>query len=433
MNNKNKLLIITIFIIIILCVFSSCNDYDVIYYENILEESTVKQFELKKELVDLEQRYTLCYQDKNLENIVFNYSYPVQNTNTEKIELKFLDSDSWMKELFPNHIYTFSNKESTWLYPQNINDGILGINDTGKSIELYFKENMSLKLENIKYDDSSDMKREYLSYKGTTKNLKIYNTISGLLGEIYIKEKDDMPSWIINSNDFVLNNINDYYLPFYNNLSDKNDIEFIFQALGIIDANNKFHEYKITTTGKEVDVLTKTKDNICYPIKLYFSLERYSSKAIIDSQTNSHENNAYLKSYVVLGKHSMYGESELNIRFSTSFLPNIKNNDIQNVYLRIKSFDKEKYRISAYYLNEDWCSWTIDKMNKPTIGNLIGESKLKNGYYYIDITELYKLYLGIENERLTEIGIRLIAHKGCVVLPTADNSVFPISVVVKYK
>lgn len=409
-------------------------------YDYILEDTTIKCQNLKSERVDLEKENTLNYIDNEEKNTVFYFSYPVQNENMNKFDFKFMKNTGDMSESYSDYELEYDAYHCKWLYPEMLTTqrGILGVDDGGGQIRLSLSNWNESTYSKQKIETRYGDEREAVIYKNSSGQAAFYNTLTGFISETDVTQTLDTIEWEIITDDYEIGKTNPYYITFCNN-KDENDIQYIFQTMGCYDKNGNFYECKIDLQCDNgvyhLKLSMEALDKNCYPLTVLTSFERYASKAIIDSETNTEMDfNSYLKSYTILGEHEKYGASELNVRFSTTNLPKINPSDIQSAKLRIKNLSNDPVTIEAYMIEQEWCSWTVVHDKKPLQGNLIGESVLEDdGYYYIDITELYKSYLVIGEEKLTEQGICLKVKEGYTVLPTADNSLYPISVVINYE
>lgn len=427
----------------ILFFFTSCSpSVSGLEYPHILSECEIQDMGITQKDETNSKENTMVFETKQ-GHAAYYYAYPVYDQGNNQATFTPQNTASEWLRLFPGHSKQLNTLGHKWLFPDDLNaeKEIVGIMDNGNLIHIsYLGENQAKGSVTVA-ENAFGEEREQLVYEGE-KKISFYSSLTGFFTEIPINDSDEanIVEFLITTDYITIGKPTEYYVPFVS--GDENDsIQYIFQACAIVDQTGAFYEYtlsaeRVTENQYKIKCCFSENEDMKYPATLVCSFEKYSEKAIIDSEANSKNKNVYLKSYSLLGNNGTRESANLFVRFSTSNLPeNIDSRKIQSVKLRIKHLGGEALPLSARLVNESWCSVTLTQSTSPPLGVRLGEARPDDsGYYNIDITDLYKQFLAEDVLKITEYGVCISADNSekSVVIPTADNSLYPIAVVLAY-
>lgn len=448
---KKIMSLITIWTLIAL-LLSSCKPVDTsLIYSPFITDSIIQKNGLDTHINNFYN--TIHYLDKNANDFIYYSAYPLFNTMNNKevkyIEMAIEDITPEYKVIYKNYPYMQTIYNGLVFYPTSLSDDPIVVkNQEGEKLEIDLSDLSdadSFKLETKMRKNEAGKRTKVLVYTNQKNGMiiSLFPAITGFEIEFAIQNATEGAlSFMLKTAKDMVRNTN-FYSAFGNKAKD-HDISYIVQERGARLSDGTYNHLHLSTQeeeknlyGVKLQIPENGKD--VYPLKTSLSIELYADKALIDSQVFSgySNKNAYLKSYAVLGSDDIWGTQRSFIRFSTSNLPEIRPENIISVDLVMKMIEgPSDARISAFFLEKEWCSWTLNWDTMPGELEIFDESEVdKDGYFHIDITSLFKENLVKDVEQLTEVGVGIKASNedDYMEVATADNCTYPIYYTIVYK
>ena len=125
---------------------------------------------------------------------------------------------------------------------------------------------------------------------------------------------------------------------------------------------------------------------------IFFEINMQETKLFQDTTVESRHpkmNNAF-GGTAFLGKTDTFGEQWLYSRIELSNLPHLQNQRVIKAILHIPKLNGSKSLLTIHRIAARFCSFGSNWENKISITNPLSESVSSNGYYHLDITNLFR-------------------------------------------
>lgn len=360
---------------------------------------------------------------------MYIFSAPIQYKNKDKYET--IDNSIIISN---NKKYAYQNKGNSIItyFPKSLKDSFrIEYHDKFLEISLqnFSQECSPAKI--ISYKNMYGDSIKAVIYEGKDANFVFYPTNFGIKSEIVFKNTPDseITYRLHTSANYYLNQEKRYIL-----LQSESDIESVIQQpiiqsdeekrrLATMEMKEYENDYNLRVILNNESLSQQNS-----PAILETTFDMYQNKIPDTSVYSNYNNNSYLRSYAIIGKHPEFGEGWEYIRFKLSKLFYTREENILDAKYYIKGLTGCRDNNVQVYQPED--RWPSSQMvwNSKIASDKgpIAVSKKENGYYIFDLTNFAKQCFS-ENSQYTESkGIILKCDADAYhVLATADHSLYP--------
>lgn len=422
-------------ILTFLLLTAGCNTMNYSTQYTSISHINQKIYSHAKHLPDYDSPYTICYQNTDKTYSMYLFSAPVQYWTEQGYRLIDNELVSASKKG-----YAYENKANSikTYFPASLQQSFR-IEREKDYLKFYILENENKfsNAQRMKYTNQYGDIVSAVYYSGNTKDIVLYPTRAGIKTEIILKTAVETISFSIKFSGTCYENKHNGYLL----LKDNNGIVGLIQQplVQYQEGGKKKLDLKTEiNVEKEGDTyrVDMTLGNSLWSdgneessVTLDPSFELYLNKIPDSSVYSNYTVNSYLRSYAVIGEHSMLGQGKEYVRFRlNSLLMMPKENLISaEYYVRMLSF-QEPEDIYMERVGEQWSSQNIIWQSRPVTKEEIArvdESKTNDCRF--DISEFVRNCFDDPTWSTESYGVVISSGRmaqSCI-LATADNALYP--------